>query len=310
MSVPRVSIGMPVYNGQDAVRKALDTLLVQTFSDFELIVSDNASTDATGDICREYAARDRRIQYIRQAENLGAARNFEFVLARAQAEYFMWAAHDDYWHPEFLRKCLAAHEQDALLPVVFTQYWVLSREYAPLKMRRFPDLSFLADEDPFSRVSRYLLLSEFTHKANVIYGLWKKAAVRDMTQAFHGVDSRLVDYGFDIAQIAYVLVRSRVHQIPEVLFFKTYAGLPPGYVTRMGRIVKRRLFKHARWKKRYEQNVRSHIEIVRIALARAGAGQERYNQFLDLFQDRLLHRYDRPSDLLRELYRSVKAGLV
>ena len=72
---PRVSVGMPVYNGERYVKAALDAVLAQTFRDFELIISDNASTDATGEICREYAARDPRIRYSRNNENIGAARN-------------------------------------------------------------------------------------------------------------------------------------------------------------------------------------------------------------------------------------------
>ena len=95
VTIPSVSIGMPVYNGETYIREALDSLLQQTFTDFELIISDNASTDGTGVICKEYAFGDSRIRYIRQATNLGAVGNFEFVLNEARGEYFMWAAHDD-----------------------------------------------------------------------------------------------------------------------------------------------------------------------------------------------------------------------
>src|ERR1035437_6848500 len=92
---PKVSIGMRVYNGGKYIRRALASLLAQTFTDFELIISDNASTDGTEAICREYAAGDPRIRYVRQGENLGAMANFRFVLNEAGGEYFMWAAHDD-----------------------------------------------------------------------------------------------------------------------------------------------------------------------------------------------------------------------
>jgi len=92
---PKVSIGMPVYNGEPFIREALDSLLAQTFTDFELIISDNASTDGTEAICREYAARDARIRYVRQAENRGVGANFKFVLEEAVGGYFMWTAVDD-----------------------------------------------------------------------------------------------------------------------------------------------------------------------------------------------------------------------
>jgi len=101
-NTPTVSIGMPVYNGEPFIRDALDSLLGQTFIDFELIISDNASTDNTEKICREYASKDERIRYIRQTENRGASANFQFVLNEAVGEYFIWAAADDLQSKEFL----------------------------------------------------------------------------------------------------------------------------------------------------------------------------------------------------------------
>jgi glycosyltransferase involved in cell wall biosynthesis len=92
---PVVSIGMPVYNGERFLRQALDSLLSQTYRDFELIISDNASNDSTPAICAEYAARDSRIRYIRQPKNLGASANFKLVFDEALGQYFTWAAHDD-----------------------------------------------------------------------------------------------------------------------------------------------------------------------------------------------------------------------
>lgn len=94
--VPSVSIGMPVYNGEKYIREALDSLLVQTFEDFELIISDNCSTDGTLIVCKEYASRDSRVRYIRQDTNIGANANFEFVLRQASGGFFMWLACDDY----------------------------------------------------------------------------------------------------------------------------------------------------------------------------------------------------------------------
>jgi glycosyltransferase involved in cell wall biosynthesis len=99
---PKVSIGMPVYNGEPFILKALDSILAQTFTDFELIISDNASTDGTEKICREYADRDARIRYVRLHENIGAIANFQFVLEEAVGEYFMWAAADDIRSESFL----------------------------------------------------------------------------------------------------------------------------------------------------------------------------------------------------------------
>lgn len=102
MTTPKVSIGLPVFNGEDSLRLALDSLLAQTAGDFELIISDNASTDQTELICRTYAEKDARIRYIRQVVNLGAEANFLFVLERSVGEYFMWAAADDVRSSDFI----------------------------------------------------------------------------------------------------------------------------------------------------------------------------------------------------------------
>jgi glycosyltransferase involved in cell wall biosynthesis len=105
---PRVSIGLPVFNGDRYLASAIDSILGQTFQDFELIISDNASTDATRDICLDYASRDGRIRYSRQDHNVGAGPNHDFCARRAEGEYFRWASHDDLMEPEYLAKCVAA----------------------------------------------------------------------------------------------------------------------------------------------------------------------------------------------------------
>ena len=104
--VPRVSIGVPVYNAENYLAESLDSLLGQTFEDFELIISDNGSTDRTAEICRAYAARDPRVRYLRHEENRGQVWNFNYVFERARGEYFKWAAHDDVHAPRFLARCV------------------------------------------------------------------------------------------------------------------------------------------------------------------------------------------------------------
>ncbi|OYV49269.1 MAG: hypothetical protein B7Z77_08440 [Acidocella sp. 20-58-15] len=94
---PKVSIGMPAYNGGDYIEAAIKSLLAQTAGDFELIISDDASSDGTQAICEAYAALDPRIIYIRQPRNIGPGPNFMFVLKRARGPFFMWAAQDDIW---------------------------------------------------------------------------------------------------------------------------------------------------------------------------------------------------------------------
>jgi glycosyltransferase involved in cell wall biosynthesis len=109
---PRVSIGMAIYNEEKFMRPALDSLLAQDYSDFELIISDNASTDATQAISREYAARDTRVRYHRNETNVGATENFNIAFRLSSGEYFMWAGGHDVWAPTYLSRCLAVLESD------------------------------------------------------------------------------------------------------------------------------------------------------------------------------------------------------
>ena len=112
MNTPKVSIGLPVYNGEPFLSETIDAILAQTFKDFELIICDNASTDDTERICRRYAARDKRISYYRQHHNIGAAGNFNRVFNLSSGEYFKWAAHDDLIAPEYLARCVEILERD------------------------------------------------------------------------------------------------------------------------------------------------------------------------------------------------------
>ncbi len=108
---PSVSIGFPVYNAEKFICQALDSLLNQDYEDFELIISDNHSTDSTQDICSNYAAKDKRIRYFRNETNVGAIRNFNKVFEISQGEYFMWHAHDDYRESNYVSSCLEIMEK-------------------------------------------------------------------------------------------------------------------------------------------------------------------------------------------------------
>src|SRR5262245_34163763 len=110
-TVAKVSIGLPVYNGDNFIRQTIESYLSQTFEDFELIISDNASTDRTEEICRTFAVQDRRVRYTRNKENIGLARNYNQVFTMSCGEYFKWADHDDMCRPTFLMKCVQALEE-------------------------------------------------------------------------------------------------------------------------------------------------------------------------------------------------------
>jgi len=103
---PIVSIGVPVFNGENYLRQALASIQSQSYENLEILISDNASIDATQTICQEYASRDSRIVYFRQLENIGSAGNFNFVFEKAHGKYFKWASHDDVFDPTYVERCV------------------------------------------------------------------------------------------------------------------------------------------------------------------------------------------------------------
>ena len=109
--VPKLSVGLPVYNGQNYLAESIEALLGQSYEDFELIISDNASTDDTADICHRYEKDDPRIRYFRQEHNIGGAPNHNFLVAQARGELFKWASHDDLYGRDLLKRCVDALEE-------------------------------------------------------------------------------------------------------------------------------------------------------------------------------------------------------
>lgn len=109
---PRVSVGIPVYNGVETLPRALDSLLAQTFADFEIVISDNASEDGTHELCLEYEKKDPRIRYLRNDTNIGQIANFNRVFELSTGEYFRWAGCNDWWAPEYLERCVDALDRN------------------------------------------------------------------------------------------------------------------------------------------------------------------------------------------------------
>ena len=120
-ATPRLSIGLAVYNGENFLAQSIEALLGQTYEDFELIISDNASTDSTADICRGYAKQDSRIRYFRQPQNIGSAPNHNFTIHQARGELFKTASHDDLYGRDLLRLCVAALDEHPA--VVLAHSW-------------------------------------------------------------------------------------------------------------------------------------------------------------------------------------------
>lgn len=121
-TVPRLSVGLPVYNGEKYLAQSLDALLGQTYDDFELLISDNTSTDDTAGICARYQEQDSRVRYFRQPRNIGCAPNHNFLVGEARGELFKWASDDDLYACDLLERCVEALDKypDAALAHSFT----------------------------------------------------------------------------------------------------------------------------------------------------------------------------------------------
>ncbi len=137
-AAPRLSIGLPVYNGENSLPESLDALLGQSYSDFELIISDNASTDGTADICHTYRKQDPRIRYIRHSRNIGRVPNHNFLIEQARGELFKWAACDDLYARDLLKRCVEA--LDEYPHVVLAHSWsaIIDNSGAVIKRVEYP----------------------------------------------------------------------------------------------------------------------------------------------------------------------------
>ncbi|MGI0492602.1 glycosyltransferase family 2 protein [Alkalinema pantanalense CENA528] len=214
-ALPRVSIGIPVYNGEAFLRDCLDSLLNQTFSDFELVISDNASTDSTETICREYAARDKRIRYYRNDHNIGPIVNFDRVFRLARGEYFKWAAHDDVCAPEWLERCVTVLDQNPQVSLCYTQMCVINPDGEILDHYHY---DIHADEpNRAQRFQNLMCVDHRRHSAIEIFGLMR----RDMMLKIppQGKYAR-----GDSVFLARVALFGRFHEIPEFLFFNREHG--------------------------------------------------------------------------------------
>lgn len=172
---PLVSIGLPVYNGENFIEAAIESILNQSFTDFELIISDNASTDRTAAICRGYAERDRRVRLHRNERNLGSAPNFNRTFELASGKYFKWMAHDDVLAPDFLAEEVAALEADPGAVLCYSALDIIDErgEVVAVDDDRLPGL-----EDGGSPSRRFAWAILPQHRCFQVFGLIRAEALR------------------------------------------------------------------------------------------------------------------------------------
>src|SRR5687767_1451018 len=174
-AIPTASIGLPVFNGESYLEDAVRSVLTQTFADFELIICDNASTDRSADIARDYASRDRRVRYHRNASNLGAAPNFNLAFRHSRGQFFKWLAHDDRLSPRYLENTIAALQThpDAALCNSFVSY--IDERARPVASYD-SGLDLANTSDPVTRFATMVLRA---YSSVDFYGLFRRRALCD-----------------------------------------------------------------------------------------------------------------------------------
>lgn len=195
--MPKVSIGLPVYNGENFLKKALSSILDQTFADFELIISDNASKDGTNEICEYFKNKDSRIKYYRNEENMGAAWNFNKVFQVAKGKYFKWAAHDDLLAPDFLVRCVDVLDRDSSVVLCQTEIQVIDESDNLIEGHQHGSDTtneVLSNIDSFETHLRFKDLIKFNHPCIDIFGLIRRdiLAKTPLIAAYKGSDRNLL----------------------------------------------------------------------------------------------------------------------
>ena len=222
----QVSVGMPVYNGERYIAQSIESILSQTFQAFELIISDNASTDATEQICREYAAKDPRVRYYRSDRNHGASWNHNRVVELARGEYFRWQCHDDYCGPTLLEKCLPVVHNDPSVVLCYPQFVRVNGQGRRLGIK---SSRVAGGTEP---VERFRSLIYRRDSCEEIYGVTRTAVMRKT--ALLGPYSNSDD-----TFLAELILHGQFREIPEPLFFYRIhpAQSTSAYPDRSGRMI-------------------------------------------------------------------------
>ena len=215
MTSPKLSIGLPVYNREKFLRQSLDALLDQTFTDFELIISDNASTDGTEEICREYAQRDGRIRYYRNRSNIGAPRNFNQTFDLSSSKYFKWATSDDLCAPQFLELAVGVLERDLTVVLCYAKSTIIAEDGSPIEA--YEDKLHLTEAKASQRFMWLLNTIGLCHQHQ---GVIRSAALRQTAMLKEHTPS-------DVNLVAELSLYGKFYELPQRLFFRRlhpYAG--------------------------------------------------------------------------------------
>ncbi len=212
-SKPVLSVGMPVYNGAKWIEDAIDSILTQSFTDVELIICDNCSTDETEAICRQAAAKDSRVHYSMNASNIGVHRNYDRVFELSSGKYFKWASCSDICLEGFFEKCVAVLEEcDDVVLAYPRAFFLVSIHGANEQVIEYEDQLHLIYDRPSRRFAEYLNREKYN---NVMNGIMRASALRQTSL------NRPLP-GSDISMIAELTLHGKFVEIPDRLFFRRF----------------------------------------------------------------------------------------
>jgi glycosyltransferase involved in cell wall biosynthesis len=202
----RLSIGLPVYNGERFLAAAIQSALDSSFTDFELIISDNGSTDETEAIARSFAERDERVRYVRNPTNIGPIPNFNQVFRASNGEYFKWLAYDDLCGPDLLAKCVEVLDADPTIVLCSGRYMEIDENGDPIEEQ--PYRLDLASSRPHVRLGELMCTSR-GHP--IMFGVIRASTLRKtrLLANYHGSDRAL---------LAELTLHGRLWELPEVLW--------------------------------------------------------------------------------------------
>lgn len=205
---PIISIGMPVFNGSRYIRGAIDSIIGQSFTDFEMIISDNASVDSTQEICEEYVRKDPRIQYIRQETNMGGPRNWNYVFKRSRGLYFKWASANDICHPEFLACCKEILDQRPDVILCYPKTKIIDEN--GIVVENYEDNMDIQDPSACVRFIKFMTQINLNNAQN---GLIR-------SNVLHKTVLEGIYPGGDIPLMAELILHGKFYEIPEYLFYR------------------------------------------------------------------------------------------
>jgi glycosyltransferase involved in cell wall biosynthesis len=206
-ALPRLSLGLPVYNGERYLAESLDALLAQSFTDFELIISDNGSTDQTGAIARQYESTDHRVRYVHHRRNRGSSFNHNFVIEQARGEFFKWVSDDDLYAPDLLQRCIDA--LDSRPEIALAHAWTAFIDDAG-QITDKVDYPLTTDVPDVVERFRSVL---YTQGGDDIYGVIRMSVLRQVApfNSYHWADRTFV---------ADLALHGPFHNVPEFLYFR------------------------------------------------------------------------------------------